>query len=167
MFGIGTKNARLGSTSFTNLLGEDKNSWGLSHKGLLWHDGKNQKFCRPFRENFPTTVGLLFDGVYGTLTYFKDGVCLGVGFRDLQKIKEPLYPIISSTSARTVMTLQSTEHEFVNLQDRCKAVILENVKPIKKIQSLPLPFRIQEYLMEDGEPDDFNCGKCEWYVSRF
>lgn len=166
MFGIGTENTRLGSFGFTDLIGEDENSWGLSHKGLLWHGGKSQKFCRPFRENFPTTVGLLFDGVYGTLTYFKDGVNLGVAFRGLQFVGEHLYPMISSTSAKTMMTLQNTEQEFVSLQDRCKAVVLENVKPINKIQHLQLPFKIQEYLMEEEEPES-NGGECEWYVSKF
>lgn len=33
MFGIGNKKARLHVNSFTNLLGEDENGWGLSHKG--------------------------------------------------------------------------------------------------------------------------------------
>lgn len=33
MFGIGTRKARLHVNSFTNLLGEDENGWGLSHKG--------------------------------------------------------------------------------------------------------------------------------------
>jgi SPRY domain-containing SOCS box protein 3 len=40
MFGIGTKKARLHVNSFTNLLGEDNEGWGLSHKGtiqnLIW-----------------------------------------------------------------------------------------------------------------------------------
>ena len=39
MFGVGTKKARLNSDKFVNLLGEDRNSWGLSHKGLAWHGG--------------------------------------------------------------------------------------------------------------------------------
>lgn len=35
MFGIGTRKARLHVNSFTNLLGEDENGWGLSHKGRI------------------------------------------------------------------------------------------------------------------------------------
>lgn len=38
MFGIGTRKARLHVNSFTNLLGEDENGWGLSHKGKLVQD---------------------------------------------------------------------------------------------------------------------------------
>lgn len=167
MFGIGTKKTRLGSPDYIDLIGEDENSWGLSHKGLLWHDGKHRKFCRPFREHLPTTIGLLFDGVDGTLTYFKDGVRLGIGFRNLHKIKEPLYPIISSTAAKTKMTLQSTASEFVNLKDRCRAVILENLKSTDEIQNLPLPFTLKEYLVENVKQDENNFDECNWYVSAF
>lgn len=33
MFGVGTQQTRLYANSFINLLGEDLQSWGLSHKG--------------------------------------------------------------------------------------------------------------------------------------
>lgn len=87
MFGIGTKNARLHVNSFTNLLGEDENGWGLSHKGLIWHGGVAKHFTKRFKENEATTVGILFDGIAGTLTYYKDGVCLGVAFRGLNEVR--------------------------------------------------------------------------------
>jgi hypothetical protein len=32
MFGVGTKKARLHVDAFVNMLGEDDQSWGLSHK---------------------------------------------------------------------------------------------------------------------------------------
>ena len=44
MFGVGTLEARTVADTFTNLLGQDSNSWGLSHKGLLWHEGT----CRTY-----------------------------------------------------------------------------------------------------------------------
>lgn len=87
MFGIGTKHARLHVNSFINLLGEDKNGWGLSHKGLLWHNGVALHYTKKFKENQGTTVGLLFDGIAGTLTYYKDGLCLGVAFRGLNEVR--------------------------------------------------------------------------------
>lgn len=87
MFGIGTKDARLHVNQlFVNLLGEDSNSWGLSHKGLLWHGGQGLHFTRRFVENQATRIGLLFDGINGTLTYFKDGECLGIAFRGLNEV---------------------------------------------------------------------------------
>lgn len=86
MFGIGTKDARLHANVFINLLGEDKNGWGLSHKGLLWHDGVGVRYTKRFKENKETKIGLLFDGINGTLTYYKDSRCLGVAFRGLNEV---------------------------------------------------------------------------------
>lgn len=163
MFGIGTRQSCLGTHTFCDLIGKDENSWGLSHRGLLWHKGVSEKYCRPFRENRSATIGLLFDGVYGTLTYFKDGVNLGIAFCDLHKVTEPLYPIISSTSMRSTMTLCRTQQEFVCLRDRCKAVIVQNWKA-EDVFSLNLPFKIQNYLQE---VDEYRCRDCEWYVPRF
>lgn len=89
MFGIGTRKARLHVNSFTNLLGEDENGWGLSHKGLIWHGGVAKQFCNRFKENEATKIGILFDGIAGTLTYYKDDVCLGVAFRGLNEVRIP------------------------------------------------------------------------------
>lgn len=86
MFGIGTDEARLHANKFINMLGEDYNGWGLSHKGLLWHGGTGLHFTKRFIENQATKIGLLFDGINGTLTYFKDGKCLGVAFRGLNEV---------------------------------------------------------------------------------
>ena len=86
MFGIGTKKARLHVNAFTNLLGEDKNGWGLSHKGLLWHGGIARNYTKRFKENQATKIGILFDGIAGTLTYYKDDVCLGIAFRGLNEV---------------------------------------------------------------------------------
>lgn len=148
MFGIGTASAKLGTHFYTDLIGEDEHSWGLSHKGTLRHAGKYTPYCRPFRERFSTIIGLFFDGNYGTLTYFKDGVNLGVAFRGLNEIREPLYPIVSSTSRMCVMTVKKMENEFVKLQDRCKVVILKTIQNAL-IRNLNLPFGIRKYLEEN------------------
>ncbi|XP_049822694.1 SPRY domain-containing SOCS box protein 3 [Aethina tumida] len=148
MCGIGTRRARLHADAFTNLLGEDKHGWGLSHKGLLWHDGRWTTYTKPFRENVATTIGILFDGIAGTLTYYKDDKCLGVAFRGLDTVKEALYPIICSTAARTQMYLATTRKEFVSLQDRCKVVIVKRVKSKKDLNKLKIPTCIINYLME-------------------
>ena len=71
MFGVGTAGARLHVDAFIHLLGEDEHGWGLSHKGTIWHDGKQSTFTEPFKENVATVVGIYFDGVQGTIRYFK------------------------------------------------------------------------------------------------
>ncbi|GFG41018.1 hypothetical protein Cfor_06788 [Coptotermes formosanus] len=148
MFGVGTRRARLHVDAFTNLLGEDEHGWGLSHKGLLWHGGRWTHYTKPFRENEATTVGVLFDGIAGTLTYYKDGTCLGIAFKGLNDVREPLYPIICSTAAKTEMTLALMKRDFVNLQDRCRAVILKRVSSQTQLDKLALPPRIKAYLSE-------------------
>ncbi|KAG5892247.1 hypothetical protein JTB14_014617 [Gonioctena quinquepunctata] len=148
MFGIGTRKARLHADSFTNLLGKDNQGWGLSHKGLIWHAGKWSHYTKPFRENVPTKIGILFDGISGTLTYYKDEKCLGVAFRGLNEVKEPLYPIICSTAAKTEMLLDSMKRDFVNLQDRCRAVIVKRVKNKRDLETLFLPPKIRQFLEE-------------------
>lgn len=148
MFGIGTKMARIHADAFINLLGEDSHSWALSHKGLLWHGGRWYEYTKPFKENEATTIGVLFDGIAGTLTYYKDGKCLGVAFKGLQDVKEPLYPIICSTAAKTEMTLTVMKRDFVNLQDRCRSVIVKQISNKADLDKLMLPSRIRNYLEE-------------------
>lgn len=148
MFGLCTKKTRLHVDSFINLLGEDGESWGLSHKGLLWHKGKWRHYTKAFRENEATTIGLLLDLEQGTLTYYKDGINLGIAFTGLDKVEDELYPVISSTAAKTEMTLGVTLRGFHDLQDRCRAAIVKAVKHGYDLDLLPLPRRIKGYLHE-------------------
>lgn len=130
------------------MVGEDEHGWGLSHKGLLWHNGKWRQYAKPFRENEATTVGLLFDGIKGTLAYYKDGNSLGVAFTDLHLVKEELYPVVCSTAAKTEMSLGITKREFSSLQDRCRTVILRVLNQESDIQNLNLPNPLKIYLSE-------------------
>ena len=151
MFGIGTKKARLHVDAFVNMLGEEDTSWGLSHKGLLWHGGKHRQYVKCFRENIVTTIGLYFDGVAGTLSYYKDNVFLGVAFSGLHEVKEALYPIVCSTAAKTEMSLGVLKRDFVNLQDRCRATVLKHLTREEQIDQLRLPIRIKQYISEGLE----------------
>ena len=148
MFGIGTASANLHKDAFINMLGEDDKSWGLSHKGTLWHNTECRYYTRAFRENVATTIGLHFDGVRGTLTYYKDGVNLGVAFRGLNEVKEPLYPIVCSTAAKTEMALGLMKRDFVSLQDRCRAVILRHLRSEEALEELCLPKSLKLFIGE-------------------
>ena len=148
MFGIGTKKARLHVDAFVNLIGEDGQSWGLSHKGLLWHNGKCRLYTDPFKENEAITIGLLFDWHSGNLTYFKDGESLGVAFTGLSQVEDYLYPIVCSTAAKTEMTLGIRRRSFFSLQDRCRAAILTRLHRDNEIDILPLPNPMREFLRQ-------------------
>lgn len=93
-------------------------------------------------------MGILFDGIEGTITYYKDGKSLGVAFRGLNEVRENLYPIICSTAAKTEMTLAGMKRDFVNLQDRCRAVIVKRVSGRKDLEKLMVPPRIRSFLAE-------------------
>lgn len=148
MFGVGTKKARLHVRSFINMLGEDDQGWGMSHKGLLWHASKWRQYTKPFQENESTVVGILFDWFQGTLTYYKDGIVLGVAFSGLNRVEQELYPIVCSTAANTEMSLGVTLRTFDSLQDRCRAIIAQSMHVGNETDQLPLPKRIKAYVKE-------------------
>ena len=147
MVGVATKQARLHTDIFTNLMGQDSESWGMSHKGLIWHDGNSKRYTEEFQEQVSTTVGVLYDRTQGTLTYFKDGKNLGIAFTGLRKVKEDLYPFITSTAAKTEMSTECSLRSFDNLQDRCRAVIALYCTN-NDIDMLPIPKSMKEYIDE-------------------
>ena len=112
VFGIGIGKLRHGVESdYVKMLGEDMNSWGLSHNGLIYHGGEYTQYTEPIEEDI-TMFGVLFDGVDGTLTFYKDTRCLGVAFHGLQNVHEPLYPIICNTNALSEMKLNVFNGDF-------------------------------------------------------
>ncbi len=99
-----------------------------------------------------TTIGLYFDGPNGTLTYYKDGASLGVAFTGLDKAtKEPLYPVVCSTAAKTEMALGVMKRDFTCLQDRCRSVVLAHLQEEEHIDTLPLPRSVMAFLREGLE----------------
>jgi SPRY domain-containing SOCS box protein 3 len=96
MFGIGKECSRLVSPIlFENLIGGDSHSYGLSHKGILYHNGIMSKYCQPFKEQQPVIVGLSFDGPRKELSYFVDGKFMGIAFENLNLDDTVYYPMIS------------------------------------------------------------------------
>lgn len=66
----------------------------------------------------------------------------------LLQITEAIYPMICSTAAKTEMILTVTRRDFVNLQDRCRAVISKRVRTQQELVHLNLPPSISKYLAE-------------------
>lgn len=126
---------------------------GLSHKGLIWHKGEWKIFTKPFQENSSTVIGCLYDGLQGTLSYYKDGICLGIAFHNLHLVEHDLYPTIASTAAKTEFMLTYAQREFCNLQERCRFVIRQSLSD-RKIDSLNgmVPQRLISFLkMQNDE----------------
>lgn len=66
MFGVGTRRTRLHADAFTNLLGENRQSWGLSHKGLLWHAGR--WLVKNWKNSFESPCSTHVNYILGTIT---------------------------------------------------------------------------------------------------
>ncbi|CAL8123755.1 unnamed protein product [Orchesella dallaii] len=104
MIGVGTDKTDLNkfTHNFVSLIGNDENSWGLSYLGQKKHAGQSHQYAKQFGQN--SVIGVHLDLWAGTLEYYVDRKPLGVAFEGLQD-KGALYPIISSTAARSGMNL--------------------------------------------------------------
>jgi SPRY domain-containing SOCS box protein 3 len=137
MFGIGTVNAPLFKPKYLNLLGCNSESWGLSYRGLICHNGHETLYTETIPSNQPMTIGVLFDGQFGTLKFYKNYEDLGVAFSDIP-LTEPLYPMISSSAHKTEMSLQRMlKYSFTSL----KAISI--VKVVKQLAHPQDAFKLQ------------------------
>ena len=118
--------------------GADCESWGLSYKGQTWHRGKSSDYCEPFFDQ-STVIGLLLNMYAGTLTFFINGVSQGVAFTGLHLKQKPLYPMISSTTAETEMSLGVRTCRYLSLQDKCASIVRNRLIHVDNVESLPLP----------------------------
>ena len=154
MVGISTPAGRLESREFDPIVGEDEHSWGLSHSGCLFHAGQQRKYCEPFAENVPTVIGVLFDGrdpAGGSLSFFKDGKNLGVAFTQLNPgNRHELYPMVSSTAAKTSMRVQNMRREYKSLRDRCRDAVLSGIAQPSDVQTTldRIPRGLREYILQ-------------------
>lgn len=121
--GIGNARARLNSLGYVNILGSDENSYGLTHNGRLWHRNESRGFCGAWNEA-GVVIGCLFDGHSGRLSFYKNGVPLGVAFEGVD-MGEPLYPMISSTVGQSAFRLTRVCETFPSLRDLCRRTVVD------------------------------------------
>jgi SPRY domain-containing SOCS box protein 3 len=147
MVGIGRRQARTKSTGFLNLLGSDDNSWGLSHKGFLWHNNESKRYCNDFDENKAVKIGCLFNGFNGELAYFVNDVYMGIAYRHIP-LQQDLHAMVSSTVSKCCMRLDFCYQTFPSLQEICRLRLIENKTIFKSIRmQYPfLPRFIENYL---------------------
>ncbi|KAI5700150.1 hypothetical protein M8J76_012629 [Diaphorina citri] len=167
-FGIGTKQARTHHEEFVDLMGNDENSWALSHRGLIFHGGVVYKYTDALIESSKTIkIGVEFDGIAGTLGFYKDGEYLGIAFHGLQHVKEPLYPMVSSTALRTKITLELARQDYIHLKDMCRASIIQHMTQAD-LDAILLPVSIKEYI--DEAMKRVKCtpfSRCRYYALNF
>lgn len=147
MIGVGTKEADLIQyrSSFCSILGRDSESWGLSYFGMMHHNGKGREYTSKFDQG--TTIGVHLDTWSGKLAFLKDGKHLGVAAKGLRG--KDLYPMVSSTAARTKMRLMRSTSVGFSLQYLCCAEIGKLLSNPNDIKSLPLPPGVKHFLMRE------------------
>lgn len=81
MVGVGSEEVCLhyDNYEYCNLIGLDSNSYGLSHKGRVWHKNMSKKFCEPFFDK-DTVMGVYVDMIRKKIHFFLNNVYLGVAF---------------------------------------------------------------------------------------
>ena len=146
MIGIGSSTVDLdySRTNFASLLGRDSESWGLSYLGIIQHRGEMKQFTTKLERD--DVVGLHLDLWHGTLTIYNQGKLCGVAFCGLQN--KELYPMLSSTAARTRMKLQRSCSLPTTLQYLCCAKIGNHISGIEDLEKLPLPPGMKRYLVK-------------------
>lgn len=82
----------------------DGESWGLSYKGSLWHNGKSRKYTEAFYDK-NTVIGVLLDLNSGTVSFCRNGVSLGLAFTGLDKVRIQFYCDILKERSNVFNTL--------------------------------------------------------------
>jgi len=145
MIGVGASTVDLNKykSQFCSIIGKDTDSWGISYFGTLHHNGKTKEYTRKFERG--SIIGCHLDLWKGTLSFYKNGEPLGIAFDGL--LGKKLYPLISSTAARTKMKLLCSYNTNFSLQYLCCKQISENMNLYgESVANLPIPKGLKRYL---------------------
>uniref|UniRef100_A0A0C9RPP5 Spsb3 protein n=1 Tax=Fopius arisanus TaxID=64838 RepID=A0A0C9RPP5_9HYME len=120
MVGVGTEKAQLDVwEKFCSLLGMTKDSWGFSYTGRIQHAGESRHYAMPFGQG--SIVGVHLDTWRGTLQFFLNRRPLGIAFTGLRGLQ--LYPMVSSTAARSSVRITHSCSAPASLQMECLALL--------------------------------------------
>lgn len=139
MVGVGTSEARLNhlANKFHSLLGEDEESWGLSYQGTIHHNGQKERYTAN-RLGQGSIIGLYLDSWLGHLSFYLNRQPLGLAFDGLRH--KQLFPIITSTAARSGMKVITTQSHKTSLFFMCAKTLRKHVPHDKHVADvLPLP----------------------------
>ncbi|XP_053595456.1 SPRY domain-containing SOCS box protein 3 isoform X2 [Microplitis demolitor] len=140
MIGVGTAKVNVDERDkFFSLLGQDRESWGLSYKGNIHHAGEIKEYSSPFERG--SIVGAHLDTWKGTLQFFIDRKPLGIAFTGLRSVE--LYPMISSTAANSCMRITKSCSVPASLQMNCLGML----KPLHR-SYLSAAFPSLRYLID-------------------
>ncbi|XP_040167258.1 SPRY domain-containing SOCS box protein 3 isoform X1 [Anopheles arabiensis] len=138
MFGIGTDKVDLlrHQFSFTSVLGIDDQSWGYSYRGLAQHNGQLKYYGKKFSRG--RIIGIYVDMFRGTLEYFLNRRSLGRAYSGIPREDGiEIYPMVSSTSAKSSVKLINAASFEDNLRFNCMKVICKYPKLLAQVNAIP------------------------------
>ncbi|XP_052893543.1 SPRY domain-containing SOCS box protein 3 isoform X2 [Anopheles moucheti] len=161
MFGIGTDKVDLlrHRFSFTSVLGIDDQSWGYSYRGVAQHNGQLKYYGKKFSRG--RIIGIYVDMLRGTLEYYLNRRSLGRAYSGIPREEGiEIYPMVSSTSAKSSVKLINAASFEDNLRFNCMKVICKYPKLVAQVNAIPgLRNVVQELwflqLKEPNQSEDF------------
>ena len=129
MIGVATERANIDShiNSFSSLLGKDTESWGYSYHGNIRHNGKVKKYYNGRIWGQGAILGVHLDMWRGTLEFYVNRKPLGVAFSGIPLTG--VYPIVSSTAAKSGMRLICAQSHESSLAFDCIRALMKNIPP--------------------------------------
>jgi len=146
MVGLATKaiNTASHTHSFASLLGHDDNSWGFSYQGFVQHAGKKVAYGAKWGKG--NTVGVHYDSWRGTVEFYLDRRPLGMAFTGLQG--KEVFPIVSSTAAKSELKLVTAQSFANNLQFSCLKRLADKL-PGSNILNLCFPPGLRSFIINN------------------
>lgn len=145
MVGIGTGEVDLNRHRYTfcSFLGSDCETWGLSYTGLFHHKGQSHCYCPRFGQG--SIIGVHLDMWNGTLSFYKNRQPLGVACSGLKG--KTIFPMVSSTAARSGMKVIRSRSFNSSLQYLCCLVLRKAIPPETGVlDALKLPPGLAAFL---------------------
>lgn len=128
---------------FCSMIGQDGDSWGLSYTGHIQHKKTKQCYASKFGQG--SIVGVHLDMWHGTLSFYKNRKPLGIAYTGLQG--KVLYPIVSSTAARSGMKIIRSCSFPTSLQFMCCQVLRKAIPShLDVLSAVILPPGLKEFL---------------------
>lgn len=146
MIGVGSEHNNLNrnESTFSSMLGEDPESWGLSYTGIFHHAGET--ICYSPRFSQGSIIGVHLDMWQGTLSFYRNRHLLGVACRQGLRGKN-IYPMVCSTAARSSMRIIRSKRFKTSLKFLCCEVLRARVPAnLDVLNVLDMPPGLNSYL---------------------
>ncbi|GAB1602906.1 SPRY domain-containing SOCS box protein 3 [Argonauta hians] len=145
MVGVGTQSIDLDKYrhAFCSLLGRDEDSWGLSYTGVTHHKAQKELYTSKFGQG--DIIGVHLDMWHGTMSFYKNRRPLGIAYKGLQG--KNLYPVVSSTAARSGMKVVRSQSFPTSLQFMCCQILRTHIPShMNVLEVVDLPPGLRTFL---------------------